>query len=140
MVLLAKMVSLYRVICTKSVLYCQQACARALPKVFAVGHERSVTAQSCSDCKDYDVQVIFFPSHGDYRDPSITRRVMDYMSFMNSKTLFTIVRKDQALHRHLPVTIHVNFHSDKHPRMLAVVQRYVHRDIQALDSFPDAST
>lgn len=64
---------------------------------------------------------------------------MDYMDFMNSKTLFTIVRKDEALRRHQPVTIHVNYHPDKHPRMLAVVKRYVDGDMQALDSFPDGS-
>lgn len=33
-------------------------------------------------------QVIFFPSHNEYQDPSVTRRVMDYMMFMNSKVLF----------------------------------------------------
>ena len=65
---------------------------------------------------------------------------MDYMSFMNSKTLFTIVRKDQAMHQHKPVTLHVNFHPDKHPRMLAIVQRYVHGDLKALDGFSDAFT
>ncbi len=64
---------------------------------------------------------------------------MDYMDFMNSKTLFTIVRKDQQLQRHQPVTIHVNYHPDKHPRMLAVVRRYVDGDMQALASFPDGS-
>lgn len=65
---------------------------------------------------------------------------MDYMSFMNSKTLFTIVRKDQALQQHKPVTLHVNFHPDKHPRMLAIVRRYVGGDLKALDDFPDAYT
>ena len=84
-------------------------------------------------------QVIFFPSHGQHKDPAITRRVMDFMDFMNSKTLFTIVRKDQALKNHKPVMIHVNYHPDKHPRLLAVVERYVHGDMQALDRFPDGS-
>ena len=48
---------------------------------------------------------------------------MDYIRFMKSKTLFTImiVRTDQALYSHMPVMIHVNLHPDKHPRMLAVV-------------------
>ena len=30
-------------------------------------------------------QVIFFPSHNAYRDPAVTRRVLDYFDFMNSK-------------------------------------------------------
>ena len=85
------------------------------------------------------LQVIFFPSHGHHKDPSVTRRVMDYMDFMNSKTLFTIVRKDESLRNYQPVTIHVNYHPDKHPRMLAVVQRYVAGDMQALNAFPDGS-
>ncbi|DBA81187.1 hypothetical protein WJX79_006838 [Trebouxia sp. C0005] len=84
-------------------------------------------------------EVIFFPSHGHHKDPSVTRRVMDYMDFMNSKTLFTVVRKDESLRKYQPVTIHVNYHPDKHPRMLAVVQRYVDGDMQALNAFPDGS-
>lgn len=85
------------------------------------------------------LQVIFFPSHGSHTDPAVTRRVMDYMQFMNSKTLFTVVRKDASLANHLPVTVHVNYHPDKHPRMLAVVRRYVDGEVHALDSFPDGS-
>ena len=34
------------------------------------------------------MQVIFFPSHNEYGDPAVTRRIMDYMAFMNSKVLF----------------------------------------------------
>ena len=30
-------------------------------------------------------QVIFFPSHGPYKDPAVTRRVLDIYDFMNSK-------------------------------------------------------
>ena len=38
------------------------------------------------------VQVMFFPSHHDYLEPAVTRRVMDYLKFMNSKVLFKQVR------------------------------------------------
>lgn len=34
------------------------------------------------------LQVMFFPSHHDYQEPAVTRRVMDYFKFMNSKVLF----------------------------------------------------
>ena len=64
---------------------------------------------------------------------------MDYLDFMNSKTLFTAVRKDKELRMHQPVTVHVNYHADKHPRMLAVERRYVGGDMQALHRFADAS-
>ena len=33
----------------------------------------------------------------------------------------------------------VNYHPDKHPRMLAIVDRYVKGDMKALDRFPDGS-
>ena len=36
-------------------------------------------------------QVIFFPSRPGHRDPAVTRRIMDYMLFMNSKVLFKVV-------------------------------------------------
>ena len=36
-------------------------------------------------------QVIFFPSRPGYKDPAVTRRIMDYMLFMNSKVLFKVV-------------------------------------------------
>ena len=34
------------------------------------------------------LQVIFFPSRPGYNDPAVTRRIMDYTLFMNSKVLF----------------------------------------------------
>ena len=34
------------------------------------------------------IQVIFFPSSNQYKDPAVTRRVMDIYRFMNSKVLF----------------------------------------------------
>ena len=38
-------------------------------------------------------QVIFFPSRPGYVDPAVTRRVLDYMLFMNSKVLFKQARR-----------------------------------------------
>lgn len=37
------------------------------------------------------VQEIFFPSSPNRTDPAVTRRVMDYLLFMNSKVLFKVV-------------------------------------------------
>ena len=37
------------------------------------------------------LQVIFFPNRPGYVDPGVTRRIMDYLLFMNSKVLFTRV-------------------------------------------------
>jgi len=44
-------------------------------------------------------QVIFFPSRPGYVDPAVTRRVLDYMLFMNSKVLFKQVRAGRPLLR-----------------------------------------
>lgn len=85
-------------------------------------------------------ECIFFPNHPGYTDPAVTRRVLDYMLFMNSKVLFKHLRHDQAqFERHMPVSVHVNYHPDKFERMKAVVKRYVDKDLKALDSFPDGS-
>jgi hypothetical protein len=57
---------------------------------------------------------------------------------MNSKVLFTRVRHDPAGRSEPPTMLHVNYHPDKHPRMLAAVAWYGGDD-KALDAFPDGS-
>lgn len=85
-------------------------------------------------------ECIFFPNHPGYTDPAVTRRVLDYMLFMNSKVLFKHLRHDQGRFESLkPVSVHVNYHPDKFERMKAVVKRYVEGDMHALDSYPDGS-
>ncbi|PRW58051.1 glycosyltransferase CAZy family GT77 [Chlorella sorokiniana] len=85
-------------------------------------------------------ECIFFPSRPGYKDPSVTRRVLDYMLFMNSKVLFKHLRHDKPrFDSHMPVSVHVNYHPDKFERMKAVVKRYVDKDLTALDRFPDGS-
>ncbi len=49
------------------------------------------------------------------------------------------VRHDSRYDDHIPVTVHVNYHPDKHPRMLAIVKRYVDGDTKALTPFPSGS-
>lgn len=85
-------------------------------------------------------ECIFFPSSPSNKDPAVTRRVLDYMLFMNSKVLFKHLRHDQGrFQSHKPVSVHVNYHPDKFERMKAVVKRYVDGDMHALDAFPDGS-
>ena len=44
----------------------------------------------------------------------MTRRVLDYMLFMNSKVLFKHLRHDQGrFASHTPVMVHVNYHPGK---------------------------
>jgi hypothetical protein len=49
------------------------------------------------------------------------------------------VRHDPRFAEHRPVTIHVNYHPDKHPRMLAIVDYYMRGKRAALQPFPDGS-
>lgn len=85
-------------------------------------------------------ECIYFPSSPANKDPSVTRRVLDYMKFMNSKVLFKHLRHDAGqFEAHMPVSVHVNYHPDKFERMKAVVKRYVEKDMHALDKFPDGS-
>lgn len=84
-------------------------------------------------------EELFFPSHPGYDGLHASRRVMDYYNFLNSKVLFKEIRKDPRFADHKPVTIHVNYHPDKHPRMLAIIEYYVNGNKDALAPFPDGS-
>lgn len=65
---------------------------------------------------------------------------MDYKHFVNSKFLFAILRHDPAeMERSRPVMVHVNYHPDKLPRMLAVVDYWRNGNRGALAPFPDGS-
>lgn len=85
-------------------------------------------------------ECIFFPSRPGYVSPGVTRRIMDYMVFVNSKVLFTRVRHEPELAKKFrPAMVHVNYHPDKLERMKAIVRKYVDGDEHALDKFPDGS-
>lgn len=84
-------------------------------------------------------QEIFFLSHDDYIAPHVTVRVMNIYQFMNSKVLFKEVRHKPRGAQIPPVMIHINYHPDKHVRMLAVVKYYVDGDDKALQPFPGGS-
>ncbi|MCL7037182.1 hypothetical protein MKW94_028620 [Papaver nudicaule] len=84
-------------------------------------------------------EELFYPSHPGYEGLHASKRVMDYYNFMNSKTLFKTVRKDDKLRKLKPVIVHVNYHPDKLPRMKAVVDFYVNGNQDALQAFPDGS-
>eukprot|EP00798_Chlamydomonas_sp_ICE-L_P003487 gene3487-13553_t len=85
-------------------------------------------------------EEIFFLSHGDYVSPGVSVRVMDIDKFMNSKRLFKDIRhRPKAQQPPMPVTLHVNYHPDKHERMKAAIKYYVDGDQNALDAFPGGS-
>ena len=87
----------------------------------------------------------FYLSHGSYNGSGAVIRVMKYDTWMNSKVFFFSERNrffpgqpvgDDA---DLPVMIHMNYHPDKHKRMLCVWARYVERKWDACDSVPEAA-
>ncbi|KAH6778805.1 Nucleotide-diphospho-sugar transferase family protein [Perilla frutescens var. hirtella] len=84
-------------------------------------------------------EELFFPSHPGYFGLHASKRTMDFYLFMNSKVLFKTVRKDDTLKKIKPVIVHVNYHPDKYPRMLAVVDFYLNGKQDALEPFPDGS-
>ena len=55
----------------------------------------------------------------------LSTRVMHYYCHMNSKVYFRFMRYDaELLRRHRPVSVHVNYHPEKLPRMEDVFERY----------------
>lgn len=83
-------------------------------------------------------EEVFFLTHGEYKSPGISVRVMDIYTYMNSKTLFKRVRYDLVLPQKRPVMVHINYHPDKKARMKAVSEFY-NGDSGALVVFPDGS-
>ncbi|KAG2497437.1 hypothetical protein HYH03_004592 [Edaphochlamys debaryana] len=84
-------------------------------------------------------EAIFFLSHGSYRSPQVSVRVMEIDKFMNSKRLFKDIRhRPKGQQPPLPVMVHINYHPDKHERMKAVVEWYGGNE-HALDAFPGGS-
>nr|CAB3454803.1 unnamed protein product [Digitaria exilis] len=84
-------------------------------------------------------EELFFPSRPGYEGLHASKRTMDIYLFMNSKVLFTTVRKDAHLRKLKPVIVHLNYHPDKSDRMKAVIEFYVNGKQNALEHFPDGS-
>jgi hypothetical protein len=84
-------------------------------------------------------EELFYPSHPGYEGLHASRRVLDYLLFLNSKMVFKILRKQGNFAQYKPVTIHVNYHPDKYDRMVALIDYFVNGETDALDRFPDGS-
>ncbi|EIE20571.1 hypothetical protein COCSUDRAFT_37807 [Coccomyxa subellipsoidea C-169] len=84
-------------------------------------------------------EEIFFLSHGDYKNPGVTVRVMDIYLFMNSKVLFRTVRHQQPSQQVRPVMVHINYHPDKLERAKAAARYFILGDKSALKEFPGGS-
>ena len=72
------------------------------------------------------------PTSAQHTSPGVRVRILDYMDFMNSGMLFSRVKGNPLLELHLPVMIHLSFHSDKVARMHAIIDHYINHDKKAL--------
>uniref|UniRef100_A0A061R0L6 Nucleotide-diphospho-sugar transferase domain-containing protein n=2 Tax=Tetraselmis sp. GSL018 TaxID=582737 RepID=A0A061R0L6_9CHLO len=96
----------------------------------------------------WDQQVfneeVWLPSHGGFRGSQVSVRVMDIFQFVNSKTFFRSSRprfipgRKQNPSEH-PVMVHMNYHPDKHRRMLCLIARYIDGRWDACDGLPGGS-
>ncbi|KDD71495.1 hypothetical protein H632_c4921p0, partial [Helicosporidium sp. ATCC 50920] len=106
-------------------------------------HLLGLIADRLNSSPDWDQSMynkyIWTPSHGKYRAPQVSVRIMEPGEFMNSKTLFKFDRKLPANRRADPVMVHVNYHPDKVNRMEHVMRYYLDKDATALDSLPGGS-
>ena len=102
-------------------------------------------AKKLSQAASWDQQVfneeVFMLSHGAYNGSKVGVRVMDYMQWVNSKVFFFSMRQNFFPGKAtppgaLPVMIHMNYHPDKHKRMLCVWARYIEGKHDACDAFP----
>jgi len=123
-------------------------CAFFRPTERAVELLRRV-AYKLSQASAWDQQVFnqeaFMLSHGSYNGSKVAVRVMDYMQWINSKAFFFSQRSHffpgrPTRDEDLPVMVHMNYHPDKHKRMLCVWERYVDGRHGACDSFPAGGT
>jgi len=123
-------------------------CAYFRPTELAIELLRRVAAQ-LARASAWDQQVFnseaFMLSHGSYNGSKVGVRVMHYLEWANSKVFFYSARshffpgKPVRGPADLPVMVHMNYHPDKHKRMLCVWARYAEGKANACDDMPPAS-
>lgn len=122
-------------------------CAFFRPTSNAIELLRRV-AEKLSRASAWDQQVfnqeVFMLSHGSYNGSKVGVRVMYYRQWVNSKVFFYSERSHffpgkPTSAADLPVMVHMNYHPDKHKRMLCVWDRYVEARHGACDGLPPAS-
>ena len=81
---------------------------------------------------------IFRPAYARFASAGVSVRSMNFLCFCNTKVLFKYMRKDAQLidpARHVPVTVHINYHPEKEARMVSVNKFYHEGDTAALDKW-----
>lgn len=102
-------------------------------------------AERLSRAAAWDQQVfneeVFMLSHGSYNGSKVGVRVMTFDQWVNSKVFFYSSRRaffpgKPTKLEDQPVMVHMNYHPDKHKRMLCVQERYIAQNWSACDGFP----
>ena len=123
-------------------------CAYFRPTALAIDLMQRVS-EALSARSGWDQQVFnseaFMLSHGSYNGSKVGVRVMEYNMWVNSKVFFFSQRASffpgkPTPPERLPVMVHMNYHPDKHKRMLCVWDRYVEGKHDACDRFPPGGT
>jgi len=119
-------------------------CAFIRPTPAAINLMQRV-ADRLSKAAAWDQQVFnseaMLLSHGDYNGSKVSLRIMQFDKFVNSKVYFFSSRSKFIPGRIVseadtPVMVHMNYHPDKHKRMLCVWDRYSNGKLDACDNFP----
>jgi len=101
-----------------------------------------------SSAQGWDQQIfneeLLFLSHGNKKSPMCSVRIMDINLFTNSKIFFRTARQKylpgaRARPDSRPVMVHMNYHPDKHKRMLCLIDRYFKGRVDACDRLPGGS-
>ena len=86
-------------------------------------------------------EALFLPSHGDYAQPGVVKRALNYLCFANSKTIFRFARKDRRFkdpNEHTPVSVRLSYHPNEAVERADALRRYyAEGDAGALASWRD---
>ena len=105
-------------------------------------------ARKMATTKTWDQQAFneeaMLPAHGGISSGLVSIRIMDYLRFVNSKTFFRSERArflpgNRANPDSTPVMVHMNYHPNKHERMLCLIARYHEGVKDACDALPGGS-
>ena len=105
-------------------------------------------ARRLSQAAAWDQQVFnqeaMLLSHGAYNGSKVSLRVLHFDQWVNSKVYFFSSRSKfipghAVSEAETPVMVHMNYHPDKHKRMLCVWERYTKGKLNACDQFPGGS-
>jgi len=88
-------------------------------------------------------EILLSPGYAERPTHGVSLRVMDHLLWANSKTFFKSERArffpGATASAPMPVMVHMNYHPDKHKRMVCVIDRYLHGKPDACDAFPGGS-